>query len=98
MAEKPEVNCARPTGGVLGQTKEDPKEESTSLPKEEKNMIQVGKPAPDFIAEILSDSTASVDRGVKFQDYAAHGVGEYWIVDPVQQTIEQYRLQAPNTS
>lgn len=50
MAEKPEVNCARPTGGVLGQTKEDPKEESTSLPKEEKNMIQVGKPAPDFIA------------------------------------------------
>ncbi|MCL4834801.1 MAG: Uma2 family endonuclease, partial [Caldilineaceae bacterium] len=22
------------------------------------------------------------DRGVKFDDYAAHGVAEYWIIDP----------------
>jgi Uma2 family endonuclease len=41
----------------------------------------------------LSDSTAKNDRETKFQDYAAHGVQEYWIVDADKQTIEQYFLQ-----
>jgi Uma2 family endonuclease len=49
-------------------------------------------PAPDFACEILSPTTESNDRGVKFDDYAAHGVGEYWIVDPVAATVEQYVL------
>jgi Uma2 family endonuclease len=50
-------------------------------------------PAPDLIVEVLSDSTEAVDRGIKFEDYAAHGVGEYWIVDPDQETLEQYLLE-----
>jgi Uma2 family endonuclease len=50
-------------------------------------------PAPDFVAEILSPSTETVDRGVKFEDYAAHGVEEYWLVDPGQGIVEQYLLQ-----
>ena len=50
-------------------------------------------PAPDFIAEILSPSTERNDRGIKFEDYAAHGVGEYWIVDPAKKTVEQYLLE-----
>lgn len=50
-------------------------------------------PAPDFIAEVLSESTASRDRGVKFEDYAAHGVGEYSLIDPELRVIEQYVLQ-----
>jgi Uma2 family endonuclease len=49
-------------------------------------------PAPDFIVEVLSDSTAANDRGVKFTDYAAHGVSEYWLIDPTEQIVEQYRL------
>ena len=49
-------------------------------------------PAPDLIAEILSESTEAVDRGIKFDDYAAHGVREYWIVDPDAELIEQYVL------
>lgn len=49
-------------------------------------------PAPELAVEVLSESTEAVDRGVKFEDYAAHGVGEYWIVDPVAETIEQYVL------
>jgi Uma2 family endonuclease len=47
-------------------------------------------PAPDLAVEVLSESTEAADRGVKFEDYAAHGVGEYWIVDPIAETIEQY--------
>jgi Uma2 family endonuclease len=50
-------------------------------------------PPPDFIVEILSDSTRQNDYHIKFQDYAAHGVSEYWIVDPEIQTIEQFHLQ-----
>lgn len=49
-------------------------------------------PAPDLAVEVLSESTVLIDRGIKFEDYAAHGVGEYWIVDPVAETIEQYLL------
>lgn len=51
-------------------------------------------PAPDFIVEILSASTEARDRGVKFEDYAAHGVREYWLVDPEQEVLEQYLLSA----
>ena len=50
-------------------------------------------PAPDFVAEVLSPSTEGADRGVKFEDYAAHGVGEYWIVDPEAERLEQYLLE-----
>ena len=53
---------------------------------------QMRFPAPDFIVEILSDSTARNDRGVKFDDYAAHGVAEYWIIDPEEELVEQYWL------
>jgi Uma2 family endonuclease len=50
-------------------------------------------PAPDLIVEVLSESTEAIDRGIKFEDYATHGVAEYWIVDPVAEIIEQYVLQ-----
>jgi Uma2 family endonuclease len=50
-------------------------------------------PTPDFVVEILSNSTAERDRGVKFQDYEAHGVEEYWIIDPDLDIVEQYILQ-----
>ncbi|MCX6360384.1 MAG: Uma2 family endonuclease [Armatimonadetes bacterium] len=45
-------------------------------------------PAPDFVAEALSPSTEANDRGVKRVDYAAHGVAEYWIIDPEGETVE----------
>ena len=54
---------------------------------------QIRFPAPDFVAEVLSEATAATDRGVKHEDYAANGVGEYWIVDPGGQSIEQYWLE-----
>ncbi len=50
-------------------------------------------PVPDLIVEILSPSTARFDRGVKMQDYAAHRVAEYWIVDPDRETVERHRAR-----
>lgn len=49
-------------------------------------------PAPDLVVEVLSKGTAKRDRGIKFEDYAAHGVQEYWLVDPNRQTVEQFQL------
>jgi len=48
--------------------------------------------APDLVVEILSPSTEARDRGIKLKAYARYGVGEYWIVDPVAQVVEVYRL------
>jgi Uma2 family endonuclease len=47
-------------------------------------------PIPDLAVEILSESTARIDRGVKFQDYETHGVQEYWIADADADVVEQY--------
>ena len=43
--------------------------------------------APDLVIEILSPSTANRDLGYKRTLYARHGVLEYWIVDPVEETV-----------
>ncbi len=51
-------------------------------------------PAPDLVFEVLSESTKKNDREVKFEDYAAHGVTEYWIIDPKRQTIETFTIDA----
>lgn len=53
-------------------------------------------PAPDLVAEVLSKKTAANDRGIKFEDYRAHGVLEYWLIDPVARSVEQYRLDTDN--
>ena len=53
---------------------------------------QMRFPAPDLIVEVLSPSTEAIDRGLKFEDYAAHNVREYWLVDPDTTVIEQYKL------
>ena len=51
-------------------------------------------PAPDLVVEVLSESIKKNDRNVKFEDYAAHNVPEYWIIDPKRQTIETFTIDA----
>lgn len=50
-------------------------------------------PVPDLAIEVLSPSTEKIDRGVKFEDFQAHGVREYWIIDPASESVEQYILR-----
>jgi Uma2 family endonuclease len=50
--------------------------------------------APDLCVEILSPSTEATDRGRKMQMFARYGVPEYWIVDPVHETIEVHQFQS----
>ncbi len=49
-------------------------------------------PAPDFVVEILSKSTAHNDKGIKKIDYALHGIKEYWIIDPDKECLYQHYL------
>ncbi|HEY6925687.1 MAG TPA: Uma2 family endonuclease [Steroidobacteraceae bacterium] len=50
--------------------------------------------APDWIAEILSPSTASHDQFVKLPVYERAGVREVWLVHPTDRTVAIYRLEA----
>ena len=47
--------------------------------------------APDLVIEILSPSTAERDQGYKHELYGRHGVLEYWIVDPMAETVAVHR-------
>jgi Uma2 family endonuclease len=46
---------------------------------------------PDWIAEVLSPSTAHVDLGPKRRAYHRAGVAHYWIVDPQNGTLTVLR-------
>jgi Uma2 family endonuclease len=49
--------------------------------------------APDWICEILSPSTATLDRSKKLAIYAREGVGHAWLIDPDAGTLEVLRLE-----
>jgi Uma2 family endonuclease len=49
--------------------------------------------APDWVCEILSPSTARVDRADKMRIYAEAGVPHLWLVDPDLRTLEVYVLE-----
>lgn len=50
--------------------------------------------APDWVCEVISPSTARLDRIGKMPAYASAGVGHLWLVDPGARTLEVYRLAA----
>jgi Uma2 family endonuclease len=45
---------------------------------------------PDWCLEILSPSTAAIDRGVKLSLYAKCGIGHVWLVDTTLRLVEAY--------
>lgn len=49
--------------------------------------------APDWVCEVLSPSTAQLDRIDKLPIYAAHGVDYVWLVDPDAQSLEIFALR-----
>jgi len=48
---------------------------------------------PDWICEILSPSTRSIDREIKMPLYARYGVSYLWLVEPIEHVVDAYRLQ-----
>lgn len=50
--------------------------------------------APDLLVEVLSETTARVDRSIKLKLYRKFGVQEYWIIDTQGPSAETYRRGA----
>ena len=48
--------------------------------------------APDWVCEVISPSTESIDRGRKLRIYAREAVAHLWLVNPIAKTLEVYRL------
>jgi len=68
----------------------------TFLTAQTARLLDMVKPirfAPDLVVEILSPSTSKWDRIKKYDVYARHGVAEYWIVDPGNETVEIFALR-----
>ena len=49
--------------------------------------------APDWVCEIVSPTTARIDRVRKMPVYAREQIGHLWLVDPLMRTLEVYRLE-----
>jgi Uma2 family endonuclease len=49
--------------------------------------------APDWVCEILTPSTAIIDRTRKLGIYASRGVAWVWLVEPVHRTVEVLWLE-----
>ncbi len=47
--------------------------------------------APDWVCEVLSPSTAALDRTRKLPAYARAGVSHVWLVDPAAHTLEVFQ-------
>jgi Uma2 family endonuclease len=49
--------------------------------------------APDWVCEVVSPGTESLDRARKLPLYARHGVAHAWLVNPLERTLEVYRRE-----
>jgi Uma2 family endonuclease len=50
--------------------------------------------APDWVCEVISPGTEAKDRVKKMPVYAREGVGHIWLVDPLERTLEIFRLES----
>jgi Uma2 family endonuclease len=61
---------------------------------EVEELSKLVKNIPDLVVEIASPGTTKHDRQRKFHAYEQAGIREYWIVEPKQQSVEVYLLDA----
>lgn len=54
--------------------------------------------APDWIIEIVSPSSQRMDYFIKLFKYRSSGVREYWIVNPMKETIQIYSFEGDEDS
>ena len=63
------------------------RERMPEIPKDHRFIIE-----PDWVCEVISPSTARVDRGKKMRIYAEHDVPGLWLVDPERRILEVFQL------
>jgi len=58
---------------------------------EETNWISI---PPDWVCEVMSPATYRIDRTRKMTLYARHGIPHIWLVDPLAETVEVFKLES----
>ncbi len=62
-------------------------EGATALEGAKRSLILMDMPPPLLVVEVVSPNPANRDYRYKRTEYAARGIAEYWIVDPIQQKV-----------
>jgi Uma2 family endonuclease len=59
---------------------------ATALEGASRSTITIDMPPPQLVVEVVSPGKESTDRDYRYKrsEYAARGIAEYWIVDPMQ--------------
>ncbi len=52
-----------------------------------RSIVLMDMPPPSLVVEIVSPNQEKRDYRYKKTEYAARGIAEYWIVDPIQQCV-----------
>ena len=58
-----------------------------AMEKATRSVIFMDMPPPLLVVEVVSPNQASRDYRYKRSEYAARGIAEYWIVDPIAQKV-----------
>lgn len=53
--------------------------------------------APDWVLEVASPSSIGMDYQRKLEAYRSAGVREYWIIDPMKETVTIYDFESGQT-
>lgn len=87
ILQEPEVHLALDTEVVVPDLAGWRKSRLPQIPESHKFTI-----VPDWVCEILSPSTASVDLEIKKPLYARYGVQYLWIISPADKHLEAFQL------
>jgi Uma2 family endonuclease len=49
--------------------------------------------APNWVCEVLSPATEAADRADKMEIYCRESIAHVWLIDPIDTTLEVYRLE-----
>jgi Uma2 family endonuclease len=60
---------------------------ATALEGTKRSTIMIDMPPPLLVVEVVSPRQENRDYRYKRSEYAARGILEYWIVDPIQQKV-----------
>lgn len=66
----------------------------TALTGASRSTVSPEMPPPDLVVEVVSPGQKNRDRDYRYKrsEYGARGIGEYWIVDPITQTVSVLEL------
>jgi Uma2 family endonuclease len=62
---------------------------ATALKGASRSTVTIDMPPPELVVEVVSPGKESIDRDYRYKrsEYAARGIAEYWIVDPMERQV-----------